>query len=168
VISTSNSIITGTIVRFILVDEIVEMVPGRTIHGIKTLHSSEDLFRDHFPGFDVVPGVLLVEMMAQAAGKCLDAEDRARGKAMLVQVRNAAFRQWVRPDQRADIHAEIVSSMRDIARASCRIAVEGREVANAELLFAFVPYSQLAEGYRDHVLERYLGAHRAHPAEPST
>ena len=153
--------------RFILIDEIVQMVPGRSIHGTKTLPSSEDLFRDHFPGFGVVPGVLLVEMMAQTAGKCLDAEDRTRGKAMLVQVRNAAFRQWVRPDQRADIHAEIVANMPEAARASCRIAVDGRDVASAELLFAFLPYSALAEGYRDDVLEEYLAAHPARRAEPS-
>lgn len=150
--------------RFILVDEIVQMVPGRSIHGTKTLRSSEEIFRDHFPGFGVVPGVLLVEMMAQTAGKCLDAEDRTRGKAMLVQVRKASFRDWVRPDQRADIHADIVTNTAAAASASCRIAVEGRDVASADLLFAFLPYSALAEGYRDDVLEEYLAAH---PAEPS-
>jgi 3-hydroxyacyl-[acyl-carrier-protein] dehydratase len=151
-------------VRFILVDEIVQLVPGRTIQGTKTLRSGDDLFRDHFPGFAVVPGVLLVEMMAQAAGKCLDAEDRTRGKAMLVQVRKASFRDWVRPDQRADILADIVTNTAVAASATCRITVDGRGVASADLLFAFVPYATLAEGYRDDVLEDYLAAH---PAEPS-
>ncbi len=150
--------------RFILVDEIVQLVPGRSIQGTKTLRSGDDLFRDHFPGFAVVPGVLLVEMMAQAAGKCLDAEDRSRGKAMLVQVRKASFRDWVRPDQRADILADIVTNTAVAASATCRITVDGRAVASADLLFAFVPYATLAEGYRDDVLEDYLAAH---PAEPS-
>jgi 3-hydroxyacyl-[acyl-carrier-protein] dehydratase len=154
-------------VRFFLIDEIVHMVPGQTIHGTKTLQSSDDLFRDHFPGFGVVPGVLLVEMMAQTAGKCLDAEDRTRGKAMLVQIRHASFRQWVLPDQRADIHADIVSNTSGAARAACRIAVDGREVASADLLFAFLPYSTLAEGYRDEVLEHYLAAHPAPGSERS-
>ena len=150
--------------RFILVDEIVQLVPGRSIQATKTLRSGDDLFRDHFPGFAVVPGVLLVEMMAQAAGKCLDAEDRSRGKAMLVQVRKASFRDWVRPDQRADIHADIATNTAVAASATCRITVDGREVASADLLFAFVPYATLAEGYRDDVLEDYLAAH---PVEPS-
>jgi 3-hydroxyacyl-[acyl-carrier-protein] dehydratase len=157
----------NTTVRFILIDEIVQMVPGRIIHGTKTLRSSEELFRDHFPGFGVVPGVLLVEMMAQAAGKCLDAEDRTRGKAMLVQIRKASFRDWVRPDQRAEIHAEIVTNTPAAASASCRIIVEGRDVATADLLFAFLPYSALAEDYRDEVLERYLAAQPRRHAERS-
>jgi 3-hydroxyacyl-[acyl-carrier-protein] dehydratase len=152
-------------VRFILVDEILEMVPGRTIRGVKTLPAGEELFADHFPGFGVVPGVLLIEMMAQTAGKCFDAEDLSRGKAMLVQVHKASFRQWVRPDQRAEIHAEVVASTPSVGRAACRIAVDGRDVATADLLFAFLPYSQLADGYRDAVLERYLAAHPA-AAEP--
>ena len=65
--------------RFIFVDEIIELQPGEHIKAIKTISSGEEFFRDHFPGFPVVPGVLLTEMMAQAAGKCLDAQRSARG-----------------------------------------------------------------------------------------
>ena len=60
--------------RFLMVDRIVSLEPGVSIEAEKTLDASEELFRDHFPGFPVVPGVLLTEMMAQAAGKCVDAE----------------------------------------------------------------------------------------------
>jgi 3-hydroxyacyl-[acyl-carrier-protein] dehydratase len=143
-------------VRFILVDEILRMVPGKTIRAEKTLRADEDVFRDHFPGFPVVPGVLLTEMMAQTAGKCLDAENRDRGKAMLVQIRQASFRKWVRPDQRAEIHAEVRASAPTFASALCRVVVDGGDVASAELLFSFVPHGQFASGYRDDVLERYL------------
>jgi 3-hydroxymyristoyl/3-hydroxydecanoyl-(acyl carrier protein) dehydratase len=78
---------------------------------------------------------------------------------MLVQVRSASFREWARPDQQIDIHADVTSSMPDVARASCRAAIDGRDIAVADLLFAFVPYARLADGYRDDVLERYLAAH---------
>jgi 3-hydroxyacyl-[acyl-carrier-protein] dehydratase len=142
--------------RFIMVDEIVSMLPGKTIHGIKTLHADDDLFRDHFPGFPVVPGVLLIEMMAQTAGKCFDAEDPARGKAMLVQVRKASFRRWVRPDEAAQIFAEIKASAPTFGSAQCRIAIAGEHVAEAVLLFSFVPRATLADDFRVEVLARYM------------
>lgn len=141
--------------RFLLVDDIIEMIPGRSVQAVKTLTRTEELFRDHFPGFEVVPGVLLIEMMAQAAGKCLDAGDPARGKAMLVQVKNAAFRHWVRPDERVHIHARIIDHRSDSATASCWLAVNDREVATATLLFAFLPLTEFASSFRDEVLERY-------------
>ena len=142
--------------RFILIDEIVEMVPGTRIHGIKTLGPDEDVFRDHFPGFAVVPGVLLTEMMAQTAGKCLDAQDRSRGKSMLVRIQKASFRRWVRPGERVDIHADVTASTPEYATAQCHVDVAGEEAARAELMFAFVPRSQFAADYRDEVLERFL------------
>lgn len=132
------------------------MVPGKRIHATKTLPPQEELFADHFPGFPVVPGVLLIEMMAQAAGKCLDAEDRSRGKAMLVQVRRATFRQWVRPGERAEIHATITASAATYGQAACRISVNAHDVATADLVFAYLPYSQLAAEFKDAVLDRYL------------
>lgn len=142
--------------RFILVDEILELVPGERIHAVKTLSAGEDVFRDHFPGFPVVPGVLLTEMMAQTAGKCLDASDSQRGKAMLVQIRKASFRQWVRPDERVDIHARVTANMPEYGSAVCRVEVNGREVAGAELMFSFLPATQLAPTYRDEVLEGFF------------
>ena len=143
--------------RFILIDEIIDLVPGARIHGVKTLSADEDVFRDHFPGFPVVPGVLLTEMMAQAAGKCLDGADPVRGKTMLVQIRKATFRTWVRPDERADIRAEVTSNGAAYATALCHVDVNGAEVARADLMFSFVPHSGLAVGYRDEVLELYRG-----------
>ena len=82
--------------RFILVDSIVSLSPGTEISAVRLIREDEDYFADHFPGFPVVPGVLLTEMMAQTAGKCLDAERRPRGKAMLAKIVSASFRQWVR------------------------------------------------------------------------
>jgi 3-hydroxyacyl-[acyl-carrier-protein] dehydratase len=147
-------------VRFILVDEILELVPGKFVKAVKTFSPSEELFRDHFPGFPVVPGVLLTEMMAQAAGKCLNAEGTARGLAMLAQVKSAAFRDWVLPGQTSSIFCEIGSSRSQYATASGRIEVEGRKVCSADLMFAFVPASRFDAGYRDEVLDRYLLSHR--------
>ena len=146
--------------RFILVDEIIDLVPGQSIAAVKTLARGEELFQDHFPGFPVVPGVLLTEMMAQAAGKCLDAERSDRGKPILAQIKSASFRDWVPPDTTAHIYCEIQSSRQTFATANCRIEANGRKACSAELLFTFVSPDRFAPGYRDEVLDRYLAGRR--------
>ena len=142
--------------RFLLVDRILELIPGKAIHAEKFVAPEEDFFADHFPGFPVVPGVLQTEMMAQAAGKCLDAEDPARGKAMLARILSANFRGWVKPASVCEIFAEIKTSRQKFATAAAWIVVDGNRVADAELFFSFVSTEQLAPGYMDEVLERYL------------
>ena len=141
--------------RFILVDRIVALDPGRTIQAEKTMSSQEEFFRDHFPGFPVVPGVLLTEMMAQAAGKCLDTEPGERGKAMLARINSATFREWVRPGQLVTLFASVRSSRSQFATVDCRAEVAGRPVCSAELFFSFMPRAQFAPDYRDEVLEDY-------------
>ena len=75
---------------------------------------------------------------------------------MLVQIRKASFRRWVRPDERTDIHAEVTANTPEYATAQCHVHVGGDEVARAELMFAFVQRSQFAHDYRDDVLESFL------------
>jgi 3-hydroxyacyl-[acyl-carrier-protein] dehydratase len=142
-------------VRFLLVDEILEMTPGQVIRAVKTLSPDEELFQDHFPGFPVVPGVLLTEMMAQAAGKCLFAEDPGRGRPMLAQIKAATFRDWVRPGEKVTLVGAIRSSHPRFANATCHAEVNGRLVCSAELMFSFQPSSSFAPDYRDEVLERF-------------
>lgn len=141
--------------RFILVDRIVTLAPGRSIHAVKTMAPEEELFLDHFPGFPVVPGVLLVEMMAQATGRCLHAETTDRGLAVLGKVTSAVFRGWVKPGELIDIYSELSTSRAQYATASCRIEVGGQPRASADLLFGFVPRDRFAADYRDLVLEEY-------------
>jgi 3-hydroxyacyl-[acyl-carrier-protein] dehydratase len=80
--------------RFVLIDEIVELEPGRTVHARRTWPADLGIFADHFPGMPVVPGVLSTEMMGQAAASCVETVEPPPGKAMLVQIRNAVFRRW--------------------------------------------------------------------------
>jgi len=146
--------------RFVLVDEIRSLVAGREITAVRAIAPDEEYFRDHFPGFPVVPGVLLTEMMAQAAGKCLDAQRLPRGKAMLARILSASFRQWVRPGDEVQLHATIVQNEERYATADCEATVRGKAVAQAKLFFAFMPLQEFAPEYRDSVLERYLAEHR--------
>ncbi len=153
--------------RFLLVDAILELTPGVSIKAIKGIAADEDYFRDHFPGFPVVPGVLLTEMMAQAAGKCLVAEDASRGRPILGQIKSAHFRGWVGPEKTVTLIGEIKVSRPQFATALCRAEVEGKEVASAEVLFTFVPGDSFAPDFRDEVLERYLETHSTKTATDS-
>jgi 3-hydroxyacyl-[acyl-carrier-protein] dehydratase len=142
--------------RFLLVDEILELVPGQRIKARKYMSPEEDFFPDHFPGFPVVPGVLLTEMMAQASGKCLEAEDRSRGKPMLARIREANFRDWMRPGETAVIYSEVKKSRPNFALMTCHIEVDNRRLCSAELMFSFVAHEKFASNLRDEVLEKFL------------
>jgi 3-hydroxyacyl-[acyl-carrier-protein] dehydratase len=142
--------------RFLLVDRICEMVPGKSIRAEKTFSADEEFFRDHFPGFPVVPGVLLTEVMGQTAGKCLDAEKKPRGKAMLMEIKSARFRGWVRPDELMTAYATITSVTDSYATSSCHLEVNGERKCSAEIRATFVPPGTLGQDFRDEVLERYL------------
>jgi 3-hydroxyacyl-[acyl-carrier-protein] dehydratase len=146
--------------RFLFVDKILDLVPGRSVEAEHIFDAGEDFFRDHFPGFPVVPGVLLTEMMGQAAAMCLNAGNReaGRGKAMLAQIRSASFREWVRPGEKVIIKAEIRSNQPGCATAACSAEVGGRRVCAADLLFTFLPLANFAPGAGDEVLEAFLAA----------
>ena len=145
--------------RFVLVDRIDALVPGQSVVAARTVPHDEDYFQDHFPGFPVVPGVLLTETMGQAAAKCLDAERRPRGKAMLARILSASFRQWVRPGDELQLAATIVSNEERYATADCEAKVDGRTVAQAKLFFSFMPIATFAPAYRDAVLDAWLAEH---------
>lgn len=141
--------------RFILLDRILELEPGKRIVASKTLPAKEELFRDHFPGFPVVPGVLLTEMMAQAAGRCLDADGTHPGRAMLGKINGATFREWVKPDQEILVHATITQNRRSFATADCFAEVGGKKVCSAGLFFVFLSHERFAHEHQDDILQAY-------------
>lgn len=144
--------------RFILVDTILELDPGQRIKASKTMPANEELFRDHFPGFPIVPGVLLTEMMAQAAGRCLDAEETHPGRAMLGKIVGAGFREWVKPDQEIILHATITQNRPTYATADCFAEVLGKKVCSAELFFVFASHEHFTPSHPDGILEAYWKA----------
>lgn len=142
--------------RYRFIDEIVDLEPGKKIHCIRTWPASLDLFEDHFPGFPVVPGVLLTEMMGQAAGLCLDSDGSRKDAAMLIKIKDATFKDWVGPDIQLDVYATIESAQEKFARISAQTKKNGALVAQCELLLAFQSKDKLGLPDVDPLLTTYF------------
>jgi 3-hydroxyacyl-[acyl-carrier-protein] dehydratase len=142
--------------RFLLVDRIIELAPLKQIVAEKYIDPAEDYFRDHFPGFPIVPGVLMLEMMAQTAGKCLMAGIDASRWPVLLQVVRGNFRKIVHPGVTLRMHATITSVTAATATAESFVERGGERVADASLVFGYVSRDFLSPGFEDQVLQDYL------------
>lgn len=127
--------------RFLLIDRILELEPGRHAVGVKNPTLSEDYFADHFPGFPVVPGVLLVEAMAQLAGRLIAYTVRAESGEVvlpvLLGVTNARFRRFVRPGDAVIIRADLLQLTDGGGRCRAQARVGEQLVAGAEVMLGF-------------------------------
>jgi beta-hydroxyacyl-ACP dehydratase FabZ len=120
---------------FLLVDRIVEMEPDRIV-GIKNVTANEPHFMGHFPEFPVMPGVLIVEAMAQCAGVLVlkSIEDRANKLVLLVAIENARFRKPVLPGDTLRMEMKILKRKASVAKMAGVATVNGVVVAEAEVM----------------------------------
>jgi 3-hydroxyacyl-[acyl-carrier-protein] dehydratase len=145
--------------RFILVDEILELEPLKRIVATKRVSGNEDYFPDHFPGYPVVPGVLLVEMIAQAAGKCLLAGIDKSLWPVFLQIRQANFRRSVLPDSSLVIEALVETCNERTSAINGKVLCNGKVMAEASILLGFISRSFLKADYQDKVLQDYFSSH---------
>lgn len=125
--------------RFLFVDRIVALEPGRSIETLKNVSTSEDVFDDHFPGCPIFPGALVVETFEQASQLLIGASHDFARTGQLRAVRRAAFRHFVRPGDQLRIRSERTGGDPDVWTLGVSGEVEGRRVASAVLEFAVVP-----------------------------
>jgi beta-hydroxyacyl-ACP dehydratase FabZ len=119
----------------LLVDRIEELEPERIV-GIKNVTINEPFFMGHFPDFPVMPGVLIVEAMAQVAGVLVlkDLEDRKNRVVLLISIENAKFRRPVVPGDQLRIEMVVGKKKATIARMHGKATVNGAVVAEAEVM----------------------------------
>lgn len=122
---------------FALVDRIVDGEPGVWARGIKCVTVNEPFFQGHFPQKHVIPGVLLIEAMAQVGGVAILALPENRGKlAFLGRVRDARFKRQVTPGDVVEMECRLTKRRGPVGVGTCRAVVGGQEAASAELTFA--------------------------------
>ena len=125
---------------FLMVDRVVEMDPGKRIVGIKNVTINEPFFQGHFPCHPVMPGVLIVEAMAQVAGilAYLSSSDEIRKKVCyFMSIDNARFRKPVVPGDLLRLEMEAIMNRRGIWGFNGKAYVEDKLVAEAELKATF-------------------------------
>jgi 3-hydroxyacyl-[acyl-carrier-protein] dehydratase len=139
--------------RFVLIDRLEEIEPGRRAVGLKVFLPGEELFRDHFPGDPIVPGVLLTEAMGQVGGWLLAAGCGFTRWPLLSLIDRSAFFRQVRPGEQIRSEAVVRAVRGDDAEVRTVARVGETKVAEARLLFhLFEPpegSSERSEAFRE-------------------
>ena len=125
---------------FLLVDRVIAYEPCKSLVAIKNVTINEHFFQGHFPGHPVMPGVLIIEALAQASGLLvqLSIAHNPDQKALfyLIKVDKARFLQIVKPGDQLELHVEQKRMIRNMGQYLVHAKVDGRIVAEAELLCA--------------------------------
>ncbi len=128
---------------FLLVDKITECEPGKFARGIKCVTANEPFFQGHFPGAKVMPGVLLIEAMAQVGAVAVLTEEENQGKLVLFGgIKNARFKQQVVPGDVLELECEMTSRRGPVGFGTASARVNGKTAARAELTFAITDFPE--------------------------
>jgi 3-hydroxyacyl-[acyl-carrier-protein] dehydratase len=120
---------------FLLIDRIIDIDGDNSAIGIKNVTMNEPHFAGHFPGHPVMPGVLIIEAMAQTAGAICIRNQKTDAPSLVyfMTIDNAKFRRPVVPGDRLEIHVRKLKQRGTIFRFACEAMVDGNKVAEAEI-----------------------------------
>jgi len=148
-------------VRHFWLDRIVNLEPGVRASGVKAVALAEDQFEAHFPGNPVLPGVYLLEGLAQTAGVLIHQSIEGRLLAVLVSIERARFLTFARPGDQVRLETEIESLESTVARARGTALVGDRTIASARFTFTLIPpdrlIPQVYQPFWHQMIETWLG-----------
>jgi 3-hydroxyacyl-[acyl-carrier-protein] dehydratase len=126
---------------FVLVDRVTELIPGKSIRGHKCVTYNEPWFQGHFPQRPIMPGVLIIEAMAQIGGilaYASDPFDSTSNLMFFLAIDKARFRHTVTPGDRLDLYAEVLHHRSNVWKLRGEARVDGALCAEGELLGSVV------------------------------
>jgi 3-hydroxyacyl-[acyl-carrier-protein] dehydratase len=122
---------------FLLIDEVVELEPGARVVARKRVREDEWYLRGHFPGRPVMPGVLIVEAMAQTGAVAVLAEEENRGRiALFAGIDDTRFKRIVEPGDELELECTLEQVRGPIGKGKARATVDGQLAARGTLTFA--------------------------------
>lgn len=132
---------------FLFVDELVDVLPGKSVTGRKTFTGREEFLRGHFPGMPIVPGVIIVEFAAQVSA-CIVLTDPTHADlfGLFGSVERFRFLKKVLPGQTLEVKSRLVAFRHMLAKSECKVYRDGVLVADGVLNAAFVRRETLQEG----------------------
>src|SRR3954462_2246046 len=126
---------------FLLIDRIADLnLADRTIRTDATVPTASTIFEGHFPGYPLMPGVLLIETMAQTSGWLLMGLHKFNRMPFFASVKEAKLRSFVTPGQALSVSAKLLHDGSGFAMTKAEIRHEGKLVCNAELTFRLIPF----------------------------
>lgn len=130
---------------FLLIDRVINFIPYKSVTAIKNVTINEPFFTGHFPTLPVMPGVLILEALAQASGiiilKSDEAEILKKDLFVFAGIDNARFKRMVRPGDQLQLHVELIKQKRDLYKFQANATVEGELVCSADIMNARRPKS---------------------------
>ncbi len=123
---------------FLLVDKVRDLEPGKKAVGIKNVTANEPFFQGHFPEKPLMPGVLMVEALAQVAGLTCTVEGDQSKLGVFTGIDKCKFRRQVVPGDVLELHVEITAFRRGIGKAEGKAMVDGELACSCQLSFAMV------------------------------
>jgi 3-hydroxyacyl-[acyl-carrier-protein] dehydratase len=125
---------------FLLVDRIVELEVGQRAVGLKNVTANEPFFQGHFPDYPVMPGVLIVEAMAQVGAVAILAEESSRGKlALFAGIDGVRFKRQVKPGDTLRMEVTLGQLRRNVGTGMAVATVDGEVACRGELTFVLIP-----------------------------
>jgi 3-hydroxyacyl-[acyl-carrier-protein] dehydratase len=122
---------------FLLVDRVLEIEEGKRAVGIKNVTANEEFFNGHFPNYPVMPGVLIVEALAQVGAVAMLKKEENRGRlAFFTGIDNCRFKKQVKPGDQLRLEVEIIRAKGMIGKGKGIATVNGELVCETEIMFA--------------------------------